>query len=152
MTRTATSSTAARPTGSMSARQSGKQFLVGRRLRRLSRSELQNGQPFPSVSAIPEPATNADGSIDIVFGPDEPKRKGNWIRTVPGKGWFPIFRFYGPAGSVFRQDLEAGRYCNWLNNEKVHTPTTAKQSLILRVANTALWLLREAIQVPSKYA
>ena len=20
----------------------------------------------------------------------------NWIRTVPGRGWFPIFRFYGP--------------------------------------------------------
>ena len=28
-------------------------------------------------------------------GPQEPKEKGNWIRTVPGKGWFLFFRFYG---------------------------------------------------------
>jgi hypothetical protein len=44
---------------------------------------------------------NADGSIDIAFGPDEPEEKGNWIRTVPGKGWFPIFRFYGPTEPYF---------------------------------------------------
>jgi hypothetical protein len=24
----------------------------------------------------------------------------NWIQTVPGKGWFPLFRFYGPLPSV----------------------------------------------------
>ena len=67
----------------------------------LSRSELQNGQPFPSVSSYTKPLVNADGSIDIVFGPEEPKQKGNWIKTVPGKGWFPIFRFYGPAAPYF---------------------------------------------------
>jgi hypothetical protein len=67
----------------------------------LSRSELQNGQPFPSVSSYTKPLVNADGSIDIVFGPDEPKEKGNWIKTVPGKGWFPIFRFYGPGAPYF---------------------------------------------------
>ncbi|MGA6930212.1 MAG: DUF1214 domain-containing protein, partial [Pseudolabrys sp.] len=47
------------------------------------------------------PRINADGSIDIVFGPDEPKEKGNWTKTVPGKGWFPIFRFYGPSAPYF---------------------------------------------------
>ena len=35
----------------------------------------------------------------------DPKcRKGqdqNWIRTVPGKGWFPIFRFYGPLDPFY---------------------------------------------------
>ena len=25
----------------------------------------------------------------------------NWIKTVPGKGWFPIFRFYGPLEPLF---------------------------------------------------
>jgi hypothetical protein len=69
----------------------------------LSRSELQNGQPFPSVSKYTKPSVNADGSIDIVFGPDEPKQKGNWIKTVPGKGWFPIFRFYGPSAPYFEK-------------------------------------------------
>ena len=67
----------------------------------LSRSELQNSQPFPSVSSYTKPIANADGSIDILFGPDESKQKSNWIRTVPGKGCFPIFRFYGPAAPYF---------------------------------------------------
>jgi hypothetical protein len=67
----------------------------------LSRSELQNGQPLPSVSSYTQPTTNADGSIDILFGPEGPKENGNWIRTVPGKGWFPIFRFYGPGQPFF---------------------------------------------------
>ena len=67
----------------------------------LSRSELQNGQPLPSVSSYTKPNVNADGSIDIFFGPEEPKEKRNWIKTVPGKGWFPIFRFYGPAKPFF---------------------------------------------------
>ena len=50
----------------------------------LSRSELQTGQPFPSVSVYTKPIVNADGSIDIIFGPDEPNQKSNWIKTVPG--------------------------------------------------------------------
>jgi len=40
----------------------------------------------------------------VLFGPDEPKEKGNWIKTVPGKGWFPIFRFYGPQAAFFVQN------------------------------------------------
>lgn len=67
----------------------------------LSRSELQNGQPLPSVSSYTKPTINADGSIDISFGPTEPKDGGNWIKTVPGKGWFPIFRFYSPTEAYF---------------------------------------------------
>ena len=67
----------------------------------LSRSELQNGQQFPSISSYTKPKVNADGSVDIAFGPTEPSGKGNWIKTVPGKGWFPIFRFYGPEQAYF---------------------------------------------------
>jgi hypothetical protein len=67
----------------------------------LSRSELQNGQPFPSVSSYSKPKVNTDGSIDVVFSPNEPKDGGNWIKTVPGKGWFAMFRFYSPTGAYF---------------------------------------------------
>jgi len=67
----------------------------------LSRSELQNGQPLPSVSIYTKPKVNADGTIDIFFGPNEPTGGGNWIKTVPGKGWFPIFRFYSPTAAYF---------------------------------------------------
>jgi hypothetical protein len=67
----------------------------------LSRSELQGSLPLPSVSSYTHPVINADGSLDIAFGPEKPKDGGNWIQTVPGKGWFPIFRFYGPLEPFF---------------------------------------------------
>ncbi len=67
----------------------------------LSRSELQNGQPLPSINSYAKPTANPDGSIDIFFGPEAPKENGNWIKTVPGKGWFPIFRFYSPGQAFF---------------------------------------------------
>lgn len=53
------------------------------------------------MSSYTKPIVNADGSIDVVFGPDEPKQKSNWIKTAPGKGFFPMFRFYGPAEAYF---------------------------------------------------
>ena len=41
--------------------------------------------------------TDADGFVDLYFGPQAPKAKqGNWIQTVPGRGWFIILRMYGP--------------------------------------------------------
>ena len=67
----------------------------------LSRSELKNDQPLPSVSSLKSPIINADGSVDIVFGPDRPTGEANWIQTVPEKGWFPIFRFYSPTEAYF---------------------------------------------------
>jgi hypothetical protein len=66
-----------------------------------SRSILKNGQPFPSVSTYTNPLTNPDGSIDIYFGPNAPPKGRNWIQTIPGKGWFVLFRFYGPLAEFF---------------------------------------------------
>ena len=68
----------------------------------LSRSELKNGQKFPSVSQYTDPKVNADGSVDVYFGPEMPEgQEKNWIKTVAGKGWFPIFRFYGPLEPLY---------------------------------------------------
>ena len=40
---------------------------------------------------------NADGSVDIYFGPKAPAgQESNWIYTPAEKSWFPWFRFYGP--------------------------------------------------------
>lgn len=45
---------------------------------------------------------NADGSIDVYFGPKAPEGKeANWVQTEPGKGWFAYFRFYGPTEAFF---------------------------------------------------
>jgi hypothetical protein len=69
-----------------------------------SRSQLRNGRPFPSVSQYTGPQSNADGSLDVYFGPKAPAgREKNWIKTVPGKGWFTLLRFYGPKQAFFDQ-------------------------------------------------
>jgi hypothetical protein len=37
----------------------------------------------------------------VFFGPEKPDGATNWIKTVPGQGWFPIFRFYSPLEAFF---------------------------------------------------
>jgi hypothetical protein len=45
---------------------------------------------------------NADGSVDIYFGPKPPAGKeANWIYTAPGKAFFPAMRFYDPDKPLF---------------------------------------------------
>jgi hypothetical protein len=45
---------------------------------------------------------NDDGSVDLYFGPKDPSgRENNWIPTVPGRGYFPWFRFYDPDKPQF---------------------------------------------------
>lgn len=45
----------------------------------------------------------ADGSVDLYFGPEAPAGRpaANWIKTIPGKGWFAYFRLYGPTETYF---------------------------------------------------
>ncbi len=43
-------------------------------------------------------AANPDGSTTVYFGPSKPAAisDGNWIQTVPGKGWNTLLRLYSP--------------------------------------------------------
>jgi hypothetical protein len=67
-------------------------------------SGLANGQAFPSLGSRDKPAQNADGSTDIYFGPKAPEGKaGNWIATVPGRGYFAIIRLYGPTEAALNK-------------------------------------------------
>ncbi|MFC1762682.1 DUF1254 domain-containing protein [Planctomycetota bacterium] len=51
-----------------------------------------------SVGSREKPVANADGSVDVYFGPKAPKGKEkNWVPTNPDKGFFLVFRFYGPT-------------------------------------------------------
>ena len=70
-----------------------------------TRSMLQTGQPFPSKNDARDKDMliyNDDGSLDLYFGPKAPAGwEGNWIQTVPGKGWFSLLRLYSPTEPWF---------------------------------------------------
>jgi hypothetical protein len=53
-------------------------------------------------SQSPGLQTNADGSVDIYFGPKAPGGKeSNWVPTSAGGKFEVLFRFYGPEKAVF---------------------------------------------------
>jgi hypothetical protein len=72
-----------------------------------TRSMLQTPQRFPRAGSqsYPTPAATAepDGSTAVVLGPEQPDGlpDGNWIQTVPGKGFFVILRLYSPLQPFF---------------------------------------------------
>jgi hypothetical protein len=68
-----------------------------------TRQMVVTEQGRPDLSSRKEDiAKNADGSIDVYFGPKSPPGKeANWVQTVPGKGWFAYFRFYAPTEAFF---------------------------------------------------
>ena len=72
-----------------------------------TRSMLQTPQRFPRAGSqsFPSPAAQAgaDGSTVVYFGPNKPDgvKDGNFIQTLPGKGWFVILRLYSPLEPFF---------------------------------------------------
>ena len=75
-----------------------------------TRAMLQTDQRFPGLDNLGTGLkANADGSFDVYFGPKAPAGKeGNWIQTVPGKGWNTIFRLYGPLESFYDKTWKPG--------------------------------------------
>jgi len=75
-----------------------------------TRSMVQTDQKAPSVtSQNPAVKKNADGSVDVFFGPKPPEgMESNWVQTIPGKGWFMILRLYGPLEPWFDQTWRPG--------------------------------------------
>ena len=67
-----------------------------------TRAMLKNGQKFPSMDSYEDFKKNEDGSIDLYFGPKAPAGlENNWVKTLEGKQWFPMMRFYGPEQPYF---------------------------------------------------
>jgi hypothetical protein len=47
---------------------------------------------------------NEDGTTYIFVGPEAPEGwESNWIKSVPGRGWFPYLRLYFPTERYFDQ-------------------------------------------------
>jgi hypothetical protein len=79
-----------------------------------TRSMLQTPQNFPRAGSqtYPSPAAKpaADGTTTVWFSPTQPAGvpRGNWIQTMPGKGWFTILRLYGPLPAFFTKAWRIG--------------------------------------------
>jgi hypothetical protein len=66
------------------------------------RSVIQNSKNDSARSSHDKLKANADGSIDLYFGPKSPADAGvNWIETVSEKGFYPMMRFYSPKAGLF---------------------------------------------------
>ena len=68
-----------------------------------TRALIQNKEQIADRSSrMADLVKNADGSVDLYFGPKAPKGfENNWIPTVPGRAWFCWFRLYAPLEAYF---------------------------------------------------
>jgi len=67
-----------------------------------TRCLIDNPQKNADLSSRKDLMKNADGSVDLYFGPKAPAGKEkNWVQTLPGKHWFTYMRFYGPTQAYF---------------------------------------------------
>ena len=79
-----------------------------------TRSMLNTPQHYPRAGSqnFPSPAAepDADGSTTIYFGPTQIDgvKRGNWIQTMPGSGWFTILRLYSPLEPFFIKEWRPG--------------------------------------------
>ena len=76
-------------------------------------SYLRDIEPSSIDSNMKSVQKNADGSVDIYFGPKAPRGKeSNWLPTDPKRRFFLLARFYGPEPALFGGSFE-------LNNIKL---------------------------------
>jgi hypothetical protein len=79
-----------------------------------TRSMLDTPQRYPRAGSqsYPSPAAepSADGSTIVYFSPKQPAgvNRGNWIQTMPGKGYFVILRLYSPLEPFFVKTWRVG--------------------------------------------
>ena len=66
------------------------------------------GECPPSLSAYTS-TPNADGSVDLYFGPNPPPGNArNWIRTEQGNNWVPYLRCYSPLTETAEHGWKPG--------------------------------------------
>ena len=68
-----------------------------------TRCLINNGTGRADRSSRHDLVKNADGSIDLYFGPDKAPEglENNFVKTVGGEGWFVYFRLYAPTEPYF---------------------------------------------------
>ena len=75
-----------------------------------TRSLLPTDQKLAGLdSKQPGLKANPDGSVSVWFGPKAPAgREGNWVQTLPGKGYNVLLRLYGPLQPWFQRTWKPG--------------------------------------------
>jgi len=74
-------------------------FLVGGGLQQSDALTLADRSAIPQRE---QSYQRTQGSVDIYFGPKAPAGyENNWVQTIPGKGWFILFRLDGPLEPWF---------------------------------------------------
>jgi hypothetical protein len=72
-----------------------------------SASYIRNIEKSSIDSTMKDVKKNADGSVDIYFGPKPEKSKeANWLITDPKRRFFLLGRFYGPEPKLFDGSFE----------------------------------------------
>lgn len=67
-----------------------------------SRALIDNPQQRGDRSSRDKLKVNADGSVDLYYGPKPPASgEDNWVQTIPGRPWFAYLRLYGPLEAYF---------------------------------------------------
>jgi hypothetical protein len=76
------------------------------------RSMLETDQKSAGLdSNNPSVKPDQDGSYTMWFGPEAPKgHEGNWIQTMPGKGFMVLLRLYGPLEPWFDKTWKPGDF------------------------------------------
>ena len=67
-----------------------------------TRSQVSTDQGKAALRSLFELKGKGGDALDLYFGPTSPPgQEGQWIKTIPGKGWFVYFRVYGPEQEAF---------------------------------------------------
>ena len=77
-----------------------------------TRSLLETDQKSAGIDSLSKDLKmNDDGSATIWFGPTPPAgHEGNWVQTMPGKGWNSLLRLYGPLEPWFDKSWKPGDF------------------------------------------
>ncbi len=68
-----------------------------------TRSLIDTGSAA-TKSSTDDLVVNSDGSVDIYMAPEPPDGlEKNWIKTIPGEGWFVLLRLYGPEHPILEK-------------------------------------------------
>ncbi|WP_035650883.1 DUF1254 domain-containing protein [Flavobacterium sp. ASV13] len=78
----------------------------------ITRSQVATDQNKAALRSLFELKDKIGGkSIDLYFGPKAPAGKeGQWIKTLPNRGWFAYIRIYGPETGAFNGTWKPGDF------------------------------------------